>query len=177
MESGLVFSTRERQFLPKIGFAVFLFLAFTTAAAAQNVTIAWDPNTETDLAGYKIYYGNASGVYGTPIVIGTQTTYTLTGLPAGIWYIAVTAFNASGLESGFSNEVSTTIGGTPSTSKCDINNTGSVDALDLQIMINVILGIQTMPAGKGDLNGDGRIDALDLQILANVILGLRSCPI
>ena len=156
--------------------AASLLLVCSASAMAGDITIAWDPNSESDLAGYKIYYGTASGVYGTPIIIGTQTTYTLTGLPPGTYYITVTAFNASGLESGYSNEVYTTLGSSPGTTKCDANSDGVVNVLDLQIMINAILGIQIMPAGKGDLNSDGRIDVLDLQILGNVILGLRSCP-
>lgn len=168
---------RMCQFPPKIVLGVLLLLAFTSAGAAADVTLGWDANTETNLAGYKIYYGTAPGVYGTPITLGIQNTYTITGLPAGTYYIAITAYNTSGLESGFSNEVSATLTETPTTSKCDINDSGAVNAIDLQIMINVILGLQAMPAGKGDLNGDGRIDALDLQIIGNVILGIRSCPL
>jgi hypothetical protein len=173
----MVLLQRIHQFLPKTVLALILFLAFSSSVLAADVTIAWNANTESDLAGYKVYYGTASGVYGSPIILGTQTTYTISGLFAGTYYIAVTAFNSSGLESGYSNQVSTNIAGSPSASKCDINGNGTVNALDLQIMINVILGIQAMPAGKGDLNGDGRIDALDLQILGNVILGIRSCPL
>jgi len=156
--------------------AAMLWLACAGSALAADVTLAWDANTESDLAGYKVYYGTASGVYGTPITIGTQTTYTVSSLPPGTYYFAVTAYNTSGLESGYSNEVSQTINGTPTTSKCDANSDGVVNVLDLQIMINAILGIQTIPAGKGDLNGDGRVDVLDLQILVNVILGIRGCP-
>lgn len=47
--------------------------------------------------------------------------------------------------------------------------------LDLQVLIDVILGIRTAAAGN-DLNSDGRVDVLDLQILCNVILATRSCP-
>ena len=159
--------------------AASLFLAFSAGAYAADVTVAWIANSETDLAGYKIYVGTASGTYGAPIAIGTQTTYTITGLAAGTtYYFAVTAFNTMGLESGFSNEVSaTTSGVSTTTSKCDIDGNGAANALDLQIMINVIMGVQIIPTGKGDLNGDGKFDALDLQILVNVILGTRSCPL
>lgn len=153
---------------------ILALVACSAAVLAANVTLAWDPNTESDLAGYKLYYGTASGVYGTVISVGNQTTYTVTGLPAGTYYFAVTAYNTEGLESGFSNEVSATVSGTPSTSPCDLNADGVINALDLQVLINVILGTQTLP-GKGDLNADGRVDVLDLQILANVILGLRGC--
>jgi len=59
-------------------------------------------------------------------------------------------------------------------SPCDISQDGSVNVIDLQLLINVILGIDT--AHMGDLNGDGRTDVLDLQTLANVILGVMACP-
>jgi hypothetical protein len=79
---------------------------------AGDVVLQWDANTETDLAGYKVYYGTASGSYGTPVVVGLQTTYTVSGLAPGTYYFAVTAFNTSGAESGFSNQVSAVVSGT-----------------------------------------------------------------
>jgi hypothetical protein len=63
--------------------------------------------------------------------------------------------------------------GASSSSTCDVNSDGSTDALDLQRLANVILGVNS---GSGDLNHDGRTDALDLQVLANVVLGMASCP-
>jgi hypothetical protein len=156
--------------------ATFLLCAITAAAAAAgNVTLSWDANTETDLAGYKLYYGTATGVYSTTINTGNVTTYTISSLPAGTYYFAVKAYNASGLESGYSNEVSTTIAGA-SVCKCDTNSDSGTNVLDLQIMVNTILGTSTVTSGTGDLNSDSKIDVLDLQILTNVILGLRSCP-
>ena len=68
--------------------------------------LAWDANTEPDLSGYKLYYGTASGTYGTPINVGNVTTYTVTGLTDGqTYYFAVTAYDSVGNESGYSNEV------------------------------------------------------------------------
>jgi hypothetical protein len=75
-------------------------------ADAASVTLAWDPNTELDLAGYKLYYGTASGAYEFAIDVGNQTTYSISGFrEGGDYYFAVTAYNAYGLESGFSDEV------------------------------------------------------------------------
>lgn len=142
---------------------------------AGDVTLAWDPNIETDLAGYKVYFGTAPGTYGTPITIGPQTTYTVSGLAAGTWYFAVTAYNTSGLESGYSNEVSTVVTATSTGSTCDINRDTTPNALDLQVLVNVVLGTRTCPA-TCDINKDGRVDALDLQVLVNVVLGVRVCP-
>ncbi|HYK90654.1 MAG TPA: fibronectin type III domain-containing protein, partial [Acidobacteriota bacterium] len=79
---------------------------------AADVTLAWDANSETDLAGYKVYYGASSRNYSTVINVGKVTTYTLTGLAPGTYYFAVTAFNTAQAESAFSNEVSKAIGDT-----------------------------------------------------------------
>ncbi|MCK5093262.1 MAG: fibronectin type III domain-containing protein [Spirochaetes bacterium] len=71
-----------------------------------EVTLEWDPNTETDLAGYNLYWGYSSGDYEFSADAGNQTSYTVTGLIPGVtYYFAVTAYNAAGLESDYSNEV------------------------------------------------------------------------
>ena len=88
---------------------LLLVIASITAAWAGDVTLAWDPNTESDLAGYKLHYGPAPRTYIYSINVGNVTTRTLTGLPPGTYFIAATAYNAVGLESGYSNEVSITL--------------------------------------------------------------------
>jgi hypothetical protein len=85
-----------------------LFLITSTPVFAGNVNLAWDPNTEL-IQGYKIYYGTASRTYGSTIVVGNTTNYSVTGLVAGTYYFAVTSYDALGNESGFSNETSTTL--------------------------------------------------------------------
>jgi len=152
---------------------ILLLLGYSMQAAAANVSLAWDASASSNIAGYKVYIGTASGVYDAPITIANQTTYTVTGLTAGKYYFAVTAFDNSGSESTYSNEVNTTVTGSVTT--CDINNGASTNAIDLQAMVNIILGLSTS-ADKYDLNRDGGVNVLDLQILNNVILGLRSCP-
>ena len=78
---------------------------------AGNVQLMWDANTDAGLGGYKVYYGAAPRSYGAPVNAGNQTSYQLTGLGPGTYYLAVTAYDTSGNESGYSNEVSTTISG------------------------------------------------------------------
>ncbi len=51
----------------------------------------------------------------------------------------------------------------------DINSDSSVDAIDLQLLINMILSGSF--DSKADLNSDSSVDAIDLQALVNVILG------
>jgi hypothetical protein len=151
---------------------VLFFLCIGRGFAA-DVPLAWDASTSPDVTGYKVYVGTASRTYGAPITIGNQTTYTVTGLSAGTYYFAVTAINAGGDESDYSNEVTTTISGSGSVT-CDLNSDSNVNVLDLQRMVNIGLGI-TSYSSSFDLNHDGKIDILDVQILNNVVLGLRSC--
>ncbi|MGH7232362.1 MAG: BACON domain-containing protein [Nitrospiraceae bacterium] len=78
-----------------------------TAPQSGVVSLSWDPNAESDLAGYKIYFGTASGSYASPVDVGNVTTFKLINLLRGkIYYFAVTAYDKSGNESGYSNEVS-----------------------------------------------------------------------
>jgi hypothetical protein len=75
-------------------------------ALAAQVTLAWDPNTESDLAGYRIHYGTASGSYTVHLDVHNVTTYTVTGLTAGqTYYFVLSAYDSSGNESGYSNQV------------------------------------------------------------------------
>jgi len=58
---------------------------------------------------------------------------------------------------------------------CDLNIDSAVNALDIQALVNAVLGIGAVPTYY-DLNQDGGVNALDLQRLANVVLGISSCP-
>jgi hypothetical protein len=153
---------------------VLIALLVVTAASpvrAADITLAWDANSETDLAGYKVYYGTASRTYGTPISIDKVTTYKISSLAPGTYFFTVTARNAAGQESAYSNEVTATVGA----SGCDLNTDTATNVLDIQLLVNVILGARTCP-GTCDVNHDSKVDVLDLQVLSNVVLGTRSCP-
>lgn len=81
-----------------------------TAAYAADVTLAWDPNTEPGIAGYKIYWGLSSGNYTGSQDIGNNTSVTITGLDEGkTYYFAATAYNGDGVESDFSSPISYTV--------------------------------------------------------------------
>jgi hypothetical protein len=83
-----------------------LFFVLSSMAAAAPVTVAWDAVTTAEVAGYKVYYGNASQSYSSSVDVGDTTTTTLSGLdPSEVYYLAVTAYDADGNESDFSNEV------------------------------------------------------------------------
>ena len=70
------------------------------------MTLAWDPDAGTNIAGYKIYYGVASRTYSHTNNVGNVTNATISSLIGGtVYYFAATAVDTSGLESDFSAEV------------------------------------------------------------------------
>lgn len=70
-----------------------------------SVTLAWPASTNSTVVGYKLYYGVASGNYTHTLDVGSATTATISNLLAGTrYYFAATAYNASDVESPFSNE-------------------------------------------------------------------------
>lgn len=84
---------------------------------AAEVTLSWNANTESDLAGYKVYQSTTSGQYGPPVAtLGKVTQHTLT-LPQltvdATYFFTITAYDQAGNESGKSNEVSRLIAGVP----------------------------------------------------------------
>ena len=95
------------------GTMLFLSLA-SQARATGSVTLQWNPNLEPDIAGYRLYYGLASGNYTQQIDVGNTTARTVSNLADGTTYFfAVTAYNTVTMESPLSNEVSATVGVSP----------------------------------------------------------------
>lgn len=96
-------------------FIIVLMIVPSLALAATDVNFAWNANTEPDLAGYRLYRSNTSGVYtfgeinAVAIFGAVATTGTETDVPDGTWYWVLTAFDTEGNESGPSNEVTVTL--------------------------------------------------------------------
>jgi hypothetical protein len=120
MRRSLFNSTQPWKLLLALYALMFFFTGFCFAA---DVTLQWDSNTESDLAGYKIYYNIYSGEpYDgedadqgpSPITVdineldnSNNPEFTLTGLDeAETYFFAITAYDYEDLESDFSNEVS-----------------------------------------------------------------------
>ena len=77
-------------------------LNLSWVAPTENV----DGSALTDLAGYKIYYGNSSRNYpDSADVNDADTTSFAVTVPSGSYYVAMTAIDADGNESAYSNEV------------------------------------------------------------------------
>lgn len=77
-----------------------------TSRAAQNVTLAWQPNSGSQAAGFFVYWGSASGVYTNRVNVGTNTAFTVSGLLEGVtYYFSTSAYNVGGIESALTSEV------------------------------------------------------------------------
>jgi hypothetical protein len=97
---------RRKLFLSVL-LAVF---CFPVSAWPADVRLAWQPNTEADLAGYKIHYGAASGSYSATLDVGNVIAATIPNLSEGAtYYFSATAYNTAAVSSGYSNEVSYTV--------------------------------------------------------------------
>ena len=111
----------------------FLMLA-STAVADNSVTFKWTKNTETDLAGYKLYRSATPDgqVVGVDIPVATplpnneiydhalipnleadKEALTVNGIADGTWYWVIVAYDTSDNHADKSNEVSATLDSTP----------------------------------------------------------------
>jgi len=80
---------------------------FSLGEGIGKIKLTWNANKESDIAGYKVYYGTTPGKYGPGIDVGNVTKFTLKGLTKRqTYYIVITAYTRSGKESAFSREVS-----------------------------------------------------------------------
>jgi hypothetical protein len=90
----------------------FLFaplLSMTHAAQVTQITLAWSPSNDSDIAGYKVYRRTAGKAYKKPT--GTvenvpNPEFSLNVSYGKKYYFAVTSYDIYGNESSLSNEVS-----------------------------------------------------------------------
>ena len=86
---------------------VALMAAAGRPAVAGNASLAWDPVTDADLAGYRVYYGTSPGVYTLSVDVGNVTQTTISGLTdCTTYYFGVKAYDTAANEStAYSNQV------------------------------------------------------------------------
>jgi DNA-binding CsgD family transcriptional regulator len=84
----------------------YRLLQLTNKLASVNV--AWSyTNSDSNLAGFRLYQSTTSRNYTNVVDCGTNLTWRLTNCPAGMSnYFAATAYNNAAMESEYSNEAS-----------------------------------------------------------------------
>ncbi len=94
------------------------FLGFPAIANGStthgSATLAWERNSEPDVVGYKIYWGETTRLYTRVMSVGNTSGAVLGSLTAGQpYFCAVTAYNSAGQESSFSQEITVMVGAAP----------------------------------------------------------------
>lgn len=89
---------------------IFSLCLANASLAYQNVSLAWDPSTGTNVAGYYIYLGTNSTNYTSKLDVGMNTMATVTSLSGRStkYYFTVTAYDNSRMESPPSNQANFT---------------------------------------------------------------------
>ncbi|MBJ6801436.1 Ig-like domain-containing protein [Geomonas propionica] len=90
--------------------AAIMAMGMSSAASASSVSLQWDPSPDTAVVGYKVHYQPDSTVQPfqgpAPVDVQNITTASIANLdPAHSYSFAVTAYNAAGEESAYSNVV------------------------------------------------------------------------
>lgn len=180
---------------------VMAFVVLGSEAFAEGTGVySWRPpptNVDgskcTNLAGYRLYWGTESGNYshsmnvsacaGCPEPTGMEEEIGCIGglTPGTTYYVAVKAYNTSGGESGYSNEV-VDVMSPPSSPLGNIYLGGAsiaiVDGNDLNL-ISHCYGVSILGSScnftnltkwkscePADTNGDGKVDGADLTDVA-----------
>ncbi len=93
--------------------SLFLLLLLITVisappATAGTISLAWDPVSAPDLAGYRVYWGASPTSYNQSLDVGNLTQATIPSLTdCTNWYVAVKAYDSAGnLSTAYSNEIS-----------------------------------------------------------------------
>jgi hypothetical protein len=149
--------------------SLFSLVLSVSSVWAGSATLAWTANSETDLAGYKIYYGTTARTgtdpkvctlcgYTTKVDVGKVTTYTISNLTNGqTYYFSVTAYDTSNNESVFSSQVSKLV-----SLSADFNSDTKVNSVDFGILMS-FWGSTARPAA--DINKDGTVNSVDFGVL------------
>ncbi|MGA1871167.1 MAG: hypothetical protein ACMUJM_21760 [bacterium] len=160
----------SNQLMFLIVFAAVALLCSPYFTYAGDVSLAWDENTEQDLAGYRVFHRQEGQAYNytTPSWEGVIITCTISGFNDDLVnYFVVRAFDDSGSESSDSNEVFFRKG--------DVNSDKEVTIIDAQLCVNIVLGTETDPQAEARATNiaepSDECDVLDLQELVNIILG------
>ncbi|MFX0181988.1 MAG: dockerin type I domain-containing protein [Candidatus Hodarchaeota archaeon] len=134
-----------------------------------GVILSWLPNTESDLAGYKVYKGDKSKNYISIIDVGNVISWKDSIFCETSYYYAVTAYDTASNESGYSNEVIANF--TCSETLIDVgdfNGDGEIGFLDI-VEFAPFFAVTVASSKfdiKYDLDNDGEIGFFDLLILA-----------
>jgi hypothetical protein len=107
----ITYGVRLQKMVMTAALAALISFGARGESQASTVELEWEPVNVTELSGYKVYYSADSATFeGTvPIDVKDRTSATISGLdPDKAYTFAVTAYNAAGQESPFSQALTIT---------------------------------------------------------------------
>jgi hypothetical protein len=112
-DASVVRAINDCRFAKVIAIVLFA-VCWPLRSHAADLTIAWDAPSDGITAGYIVFYGTAPQSYSAQVDVGHTTTYTVENLLAGTtYYFAVRAYDATGVLSDPSAEVTGTTASAP----------------------------------------------------------------
>jgi len=104
--------------------AVIFAVLIGSVANAATMDVAWtSPTTRTDgtallptdIATFRVYYGTATGVYGSQVDVndGTAVSTSIGLLPGGTYFVVMSVIDTLGQESIMATEATITLGTAP----------------------------------------------------------------
>ncbi len=108
--------------------------AQSTNAAGPTcfATLAWAPSLASNVAGYLVFFGLASGVYTDQLDVGNTNSVTIQGLETNVTYFfQVVAYDKTGSQSPPSNEISYSTTTTPPNLGIQLGFQGAVPVVGL----------------------------------------------
>ncbi len=140
---------------------IMVLAGMTDFAHGATVRISWSANSEPDLAGYKVYYGTTSresGSYSHVVNAGLSTYVDISGLSSGAtYYFAVTAYDDSNNESGYSAEAHALIPDETAVAPTDTDMDGIPDQIEVQIGLDPTDPFDSLE----DTDGDGVVNLVE----------------
>lgn len=119
-----------------------------SAFATAQVTLAWDPNVEPAVVGYRLRYGPSSGDHPFQIDAGNATSAKIKGLAfQTVYYAVVTAYTEDGAESEPSRELQFLTGAPPDPPGIEFAGGGNL----LRIRVTGAVGTTVRLETSGDL--------------------------
>ena len=97
-----------------IGVSIVIAATVASGSGGQRVELGWDAPTDSEVVGYRLKYGTASGSYDQEVNVTGVTVGTAENLAAGTpYYFVVTSYNQDMAESLPSEELVVTTGANP----------------------------------------------------------------
>jgi hypothetical protein len=153
-------------------------LLLTSTAAAGTITIAWDPNPESTVAGYIVYVGASAGNYTSSYDVGKTTTFTLPNAVAGTTYhMAVRAYSSSTNLSPMSADLVATMSATALTAPTPVAPVSTTTSAAPTFSWSAVPNAATYFLGVSDAKQNGVIQQVYSASAAGCGAGTGTCSV